>query len=218
MTNVIESPAPQAAGASAGLAELNTLLVSGEVLIAHAAQHRLFALTHRRRIAAVTSGRFIDLSRRLFGGYDPISIRLQDLKDAQMSVGMLSATLTITFSANMSDTAVGEGDTQTLSISGLTKAAAAAVYRICQGEEQAWREKRRVRSMEEMRAQAGGVQIATGVQTPPQPSMPLVGSSGQSTGPQGPAERLAHAKDLLDRHLITDAEYQEIKAKIVGML
>jgi hypothetical protein len=216
MTSATDKSGSLFGGEAAALADLDTMLVSGEVLVAHALQHRLFALTHRRQMAAVTTGRFLYVSRRLLGGFDPVSVRLQDLKDAQLTMGMLSATLTIRYSTNLSDTAVGEGQVHTLTVTGLTKAAAAAVYRVCEGEEQAWREKRRVRSMEEMRAQSGGVQIATGVTAPMPPlPMPVIGGSSQG---QGPAERLAHAKGLLDQHLITDAEYQEIKAKIVGSL
>lgn len=200
---------------SAAMAALNDLLVDGEKLIAVALQHRLFALLHRRQVVAVTSGRFIYLSRRLFGGFDPVSVRLQDLKDARMNVGMLSATLSIEYNANMSDTAADEGDAQVITVTGLVKAPAAAVYRACQAEEQAWREKRRVRSMEEMRARSGGVQIATGVQSA---QSPLSIGGRPIDAAQGPTERLAHAKDLLDQHLITDAEYQEIKAKIIGLL
>ena len=40
---------------------------------------------------------------------------------------------------------------------GLNPEQAQAVYRICQAQDQAWREKRRVREMEELRARSGGV-------------------------------------------------------------
>jgi hypothetical protein len=132
----------------------------------------------------------------------------------QISVGMFTARVTITYSANMSDTAVDEGESQVLEIASLTKTAAGDLYRVCQEQDQAWREKRRVRSMEEMRARSGGVQIATGFNpgglAAAQPMLP--------EAENGPTQRLAHAKDLLDQHLITDAEYQEIKAKIIAGL
>src|SRR5450432_1816861 len=150
-------------GAAAARGELESVLVSDETVEALALQHRLFALFHRRRLAAATSGRFIFLTRRLLGGYDPIGVRWQDLREAGLTVGTFSATVTIAYSANLSDTASGEGETRVIRATGLLKEPAQALYRECQAQEQAWRERRRVRSIEEMRARAGGVQIATGV-------------------------------------------------------
>ena len=99
MTTAAGNPGSLFGGEAVALADLETMLVSGEVLVAHALQHRLFALAHRRQMAAVTTGRFLYLSRRLLGGFDPVSVRLQDLKDAKLTVGMLSATLTIRLSS-----------------------------------------------------------------------------------------------------------------------
>ncbi|HET9160422.1 MAG TPA: SHOCT domain-containing protein [Caulobacteraceae bacterium] len=202
-------------GASGARGQLQSLLVPGEAVVAFAMEHRLYALLHSRHVAAATSGRVIYFKRPLLGGFDPLSIRMQDIKEAAIKVGMFTATVTITYSANMSDTAVDEGETMVLTIASLKKEPAAELYRVCQEQDQAWREKRRVRSMEEMRARSGGVQIAAGIMpgaaaVPPQPALP-----GAETGP---SQRLAHAKDLLDQHLITDAEYQEIKAKIIAGL
>ena len=46
---------------------------------------------------------------------------------------------------------------------GLHKAQAQEVYRACQFQEQAWREKRRVRELEELRAKSGGLHLAGGL-------------------------------------------------------
>ncbi len=201
-------------GARTALAELTTLLVSGETVVASALQHRLFALIHRRTLAAATTGRLIMLKRRLFGGYDPVGVRWQDLREVSLSVGMIAAKVTVAYSANLSDTAMGEGDTRILAIGGLRPEPAQALYRECQAQEQAWREKRRVRSIEEMRAKAGGVQIATGVypqgSDARQADLPLAGPNAES-----PADKLARAKDMQTRGLITDAEFEAIKARIV---
>ena len=43
---------------------------------------------------------------------------------------------------------------------GLRKHEAQQVYTICQAQEQSWREKRRVRDLDELRAQSGGIQSA----------------------------------------------------------
>ena len=87
---------------------------------------------------------------------------------------------------------------------GLRKEQAQAVYRICQGQDQAWREKRRVRELEELRARSGGIQVSAG-------------GLGQARRAEGDSvRRLQEAKQMLDAKLITDAEYEAIKAKIVS--
>lgn len=207
---------PPAAGPAG---QLQTLLTAGETLLAHALQHRLYALIHRREVAAATSTRFIHLTRPLLGGYRPTDIRWQDLKEAQITVGLFTATLTLGYYAGRADTAAAdtEGPVTTLRCASLTIPEAQALYRECQGQELAWREKRRVRAMEEARASSGGVQIATGVygqgagmggEEPPR----LTGAGEE------PVERLARAKAMHTQGLITDAEYEAIKARVVGGL
>jgi hypothetical protein len=195
--------------------QLQTLLIEGESVRAMAVQHRLYALLHRRNVAAATTGRFVFMTRPLLGGYQPVDVRWQDLKDAQLTVGMFSATLTLTYAANLSDTAAGEGAPTVLAATGLRIAEAQALYRVCQAEEQAWREKRRVRSIEEMRAAAGGVQIATGVY--PTAAEPALERRG-AVAPEDPAQRLGKARRMLEEGLINDAEFEAIKARIVGGL
>lgn len=216
MSEVVEYAAPSASAApmSGPGEQVRSLLVEGEGLRAVALEHRLYALTHRRSVAAATSARFVFMRRPLLGGYQPLDFRWQDLKDAQLEVGMFSATVTLTYSANLSDTATGEGETRVLKATGLTRAAAEALYRVCQAEEQAWREKRRVRSMEEMRAAAGGVQIATGVYPGREPGA----ERAQARPGEDPADRLAQARRMLADGLISDAEFETIKARIIAAL
>ena len=79
------------------------------------------------------------------------------------------------------------------------------MYRICQAQDQSWREKRRVRELEELRARSGGIQVSSG------PT-----SSAAAPGSSDAVRRLQDAKQMLDAKLITDAEYEAIKAKIVS--
>src|SRR5258708_34190424 len=90
-----DSPGADDLGLSAALATLQGLLTSGETLEAWAAQRRLYALKNRRTLIAATSGRFISLKRRLFGGYDSADIRWQDLKETRISAGVLAAALVL---------------------------------------------------------------------------------------------------------------------------
>lgn len=189
------------------LEQLRAILVPGETLEAWAVQRRLFALTHRRILVAATSGRLIIIRRGLIGGYTPLDVRWQDVEDAKLDVGIFGADLTTSW-LDREDLASAKHTGATVTVSGLRKAQAERVYRVCQAQEQQWREKRRIRDLDEMRAQAGGVQIG------------MPGSTGSpASGGEGDAlTRLQRAKDMLDNRLITDAEYESIKAKIVDRL
>src|SRR4051812_27130893 len=141
-------------------AELRALLVPGELLQATSYQRRLFALMHRRTIIAATTSRFIGMKRGLIGGYSPLDIRWQDVHDVDLRMGVFGATLTIR--GNTPDDLAVTGQNGGVRVyNGLQKRSAQAVYRICQAQEQAWREKRRVRELEELRAKSGGIHLGT---------------------------------------------------------
>ena len=80
---------------SPGLDAVRSLLIPGERLESYAVQRRLFALTHRRLVVGATSGRLIAVHRGLVSGFMVQDIRWQDLRDAQLQVGIFGATLTI---------------------------------------------------------------------------------------------------------------------------
>lgn len=191
----------------AALQHLRAVLVPGETLEAYAVQRRIFALTKRRTLVAATSGRFIALLRGFFGGFTPIDMRWQDIEDAHLRVGIIGADIIVRAmqredlaSANLAGGAFGAV--------GLRKEQAQQVYRVCQAQSQAWREKRRVRDLDELRAKSGGIQFGT----------PLSGAMGAPADGADPVARLQRAKEMLSGGLITDAEYESIKAKIVDRL
>ena len=196
-------------GLGAALATLRGLLTSGETLEAWAAQRRIYALTHRRICIAATSGRFIYLQRRLFGGYDSADIRWQDLKETRISAGIIAADLTL-IAQNSSDLNIGAEVNRVWSFEGLNKDQAQAMYRICQQHDQVWREKRRVRELEELRAKSGGVQISG--------ASAGYGSTDAAGAESEPTRRLRQAREMLDAKLISDSEFESIKAKIVSGL
>jgi hypothetical protein len=202
---------PQEPSLESAFSTLRGLLTAGETLEAWAAQHRLYALTHRRACIAATSGRFIWLNRRLLGGYESADIRWQDLKETRISAGILAADLTLIAQAS-SDLNIGSEINRVWTFAGLRKDQAQAMYRICQQHDQVWREKRRIRELEELRAKSGGVQIG-GAQGGGQ------AYSGDSAGAESePARRLRQAREMLDAKLITDSEFESIKARIVSGL
>ncbi|HLQ09085.1 MAG TPA: hypothetical protein VK128_08485 [Steroidobacteraceae bacterium] len=199
-----DATAMDGAGLDRPLADLRSVLIPGETLEAWAIQRRLFALSHRRLLIAATSGRLVVLVRRLLAGFDVSTIRWQDLEEVTLSVGVIGADLALRAGKATDLASLGAQGSQRVEFRGLRKEQAQAVYRICQAQDQAWREKRRVRELEELRARSGGIQLMSG-------AAPATGT------PDGDAvRRLREAKQLLDAKLITDAEYEAIKAKIVS--
>jgi hypothetical protein len=203
----------QEPGLESALSTLRGLLTSGETLEAWAVQHRLFALKHRRVCVAATSGRFISLNRRLLGGYESADIRWQDLKETRISAGILAADLTLIAQAT-SDLNIGSEVNRVWTFTGLRKDQAQAMYRICQQHDQVWREKRRIRELEELRAKSGGVQIGSGQSGGGQTNSGAEPAGGESE----PTRRLRQAREMLDAKLITDSEFESIKARIVSGL
>ena len=203
------SPVADDPSLTSALATMRGLLTVGETLEAFAAQHRLFALTHRRECIAATSGRFISLKRRLLGGYESADIRWQDLKETRISAGLLSAELTLVAQSS-SDLNIGAEVNRVWTFAGLCKDQAQAMYRICQQHDQVWREKRRVRELEELRAKSGGVQIG---------NQGGYGGDATAAGAESePTRRLRQAREMLEAKLISDSEFESIKAKIVSGL
>jgi Short C-terminal domain len=188
------------------LEPLRSLLIPGEQLEAYAVQRRIFALTHRRIAIGSTTGRLISTVRGLFGGFTADDVRWQDLNDADIQVGIFGATLSVTAFVTR-DLASAEGAQRTLVFTGLRKDEAQAVYRLCQAQAQSWREKRRVRDLDELRAKSGGIQLGQ-----------AAGLAAGSDAERSPSARLERAKDMLQKGLITDAEFEQIKAKIVAEL
>jgi hypothetical protein len=188
---------------------LESVLVNGEQLEAWAIQRRIFALTNRRILIAATSGRFIVIERGLFGGFKMNDFRWQDLDRVNISNGVFGADISFKASDN-ADLAIGKSYNRFLRYTGLRKDQTQAIYRIAQAQDQSWREKRRIREMEELRAKSGGINLGnfSGNQQPQSQSVP----SEDST------TRLKKAKEMLDGKLITDSEYESIKARIISGL
>ncbi len=191
---------------------LNALLVPGESLVAYAVQRRLFALLHRRILVAATTGRLIQIHRGIFGGYSPVDMRWQDIENAQLRVGTFGADLTIA-TRGRQDLASSAQSMGAIGTPGLRKEQAVQVYRAAQGQEQSWREKRRVRDLDELRAKSGGIQFGSGGGAP----MGAPAGAGGAAG-DDPVARLQRAKEMLAGGLITDSEYESIKAKIVDRM
>ncbi len=187
------------------LTTIESLLTPGESVEAWATQRRIFALTHRRIVLVATSGRFIALTRHLIGGYDAADIRWQDLKEVHIRAGIFGADLSVAAQGS-ADLNIASQGLRSWHYEGLRKSQAQSLYRICQQHDQAWREKRRVRELEELRAKSGGVQFAAAA------------SGAASAPPDDAARRLREAHEMLTAKLITDSEFETIKARIISGL
>lgn len=192
---------------AAAIEHLKTILVPGETLQAVAVQRRGFALTRRRSLVAATTGRFIVVARGLFGGFTPTDVRWQDVEEVHLHVGMLGGDLVVKV-LRRQDLASADQPGGTFITTGLRKDQAESVYRVCQAQSQAWREKRRIRDLDELRAKSGGMQF--GAQAP--------AAAGATADSGDPVARLQQAKEMLSGGLITDAEYEAIKARVVDRL
>ena len=202
------APPAEPVASSPGLDAIQSLLIPGERLESHASRRWVRAKSRRWLVVGASSGRLIAVKRGLISGFTTQDLRWQDLRDAQLQVGIFGATLTVSADQG-NDLAGAEGTPRALSFTGLRKDQAQEVYRACQFQEQAWREKRRVRELEELRAKSGGVHLG-GVG-----GLPAGGGDDASRSPQG---RLQRAKEMFDQGLLTDAEYEQVKARILGEL
>ena len=191
---------------NSALEHLNSVLVTGETLEAWAIQRRLFALTNRRILIAATSGRFIQIKRGLLGGFDMTDFRWQDIGDARIKVGIFGADIFIKIFSS-TDLAISKDSNQVLTLQGFRKEQAEKIYRLAQAHDQSWREKRRIRELEELRAKSGGVTIGSNI-----------GSQKTTNASEDAASKLQQAKQMLDNKLITDSEFESIKAKIISGL
>jgi hypothetical protein len=199
----------QEPGLEKALADLHSVLIPAETVEAWATQRRIFALSHRRMLIAATSGRLIWLVRHLVGGFDVVNLRWQDLAEVNLRVGVFGAELVIR-ADQVTDLAINSSQgSRVITIQGLRKDQAQSVYRICQAQDQAWREKRRIRELEELRARSGGVQLNAG-------GMASGAASAATAGTSDAVRRLQEAKQMLDSKLITDSEYESIKARILA--
>lgn len=181
---------------------VTTTLMADEAVIAQSIQRRPFALFHRRKVVAITSSRIIMIARGLFGGFKMGDIQWKDLRDARIEQNVLPDICGSNLVFRHSNMGVAQ-----LTIDGIESAIASIIYARAQSEEQAWEEKRRVRAMEEVRAAAGGVTVHT--------SQPSSGSAPAPGGNRMIAE-IQQAKAMLDDGTISDAEFQEMKSKILA--
>ena len=184
------------------LAQLATTLMPSETIDAQAIQSRVFALWQRRVVVAITNSRVLVIRRGLFGGFKMSDIQWKDLADVRLEQNVLPNLCGSNLNFKHSNAGAG-----LLHVHGIASDVASTIYSNAQAQEQAWEEKRRVRRMEEVRAAAGGVTVHNA-----HPGSVATAKAG--TGSM--IEEITKAKALLDANVISDAEFNEMKAKILA--
>lgn len=180
---------------------VKTTLMSDETVVAQGIQHRVFALMSRRVTLAITNSRIIIVRRGLIGGFKMSDIQWKDLRDAKMEQNVLDSICGSNLSFRHFNVGAGW-----MNVDGIDSDVASTIYSRAQSEEQQWEEKRRVRAMEEVRAAAGGVTVHTGH------------APAATAAPAGNRmlSEITEAKKLMDAGVISDAEFQEMKSKILA--
>jgi hypothetical protein len=191
------SEAPLPSRIESALAKVPALLTAGEAAMCIIVQlpWPAYLAWSRRQIVVATNQRLIILARGLFGGFTMRDVQWQDLLDAQVTERSATAVFGCEFFAS---TKRGR-----FTVQGLPSARAFGLYRICQEREQEWREKNRVREMEEAHAKAGG----------------LLGGMGMRGGQAGAGammQQLQQLQQLRQTGTISDVELESMKAKILA--
>jgi hypothetical protein len=173
--------------------DVRSVLTENESIF-YVAHQAWTALGQKRDAVAATNNRMIIFQRHRLRGFDFHDFLWEDVENVKINQNMLSSSLDCTLTNG-----------ETYQTSNLVKDQARTLYTICQQKEQEWRERRRVRKMEEERARAGGTQI----------TLPEGGDVGPTAPAEDPVAKLAKAKEMFEKELISEAEYETLKANIL---
>ncbi len=151
-------------------------------------------------LLGATSGRLILITRHLLGGFDVAAIRWQDLEEVTLRVGVLGADLGIRAGKATDLASLGAQGAQQVRIPGAAQGSGAGGLPHLPGAGPGV-----AREAPGTRARGAAGPLGRFIQV------------GAAAGAGDDAvRRLQEAKQLLDAKLITDAEYEAIKAKIVS--
>ena len=173
--------------------EVSKILTPNEEIL-YIATQSMTAMSIKKDSVVVTSTRIIGFSPGVLGRVSFHDYQWRDVLDVSMKQGMLSTEIVI-------ETAAGKQV-----VGSIAKEQAKRLYGIAQQLEQEWREKRRVREMEEARARAGGVYMGM-------PGMPATTAPAEK---EDPMAKLAKAKAMLEQGLISETEYETLKARVLS--
>jgi len=182
--------------------KIEAMLMPDESIVASIVEYRAMALFRRRLSIVITTSRMISVRRKVLGGYRMLDKQWKDLSNAQMDENIFPAL----FGTSL-DFTFFEPAGSSIGIGGGNPDDAAKIYKYSQSQEQAWEEKRRIRGMEENRSFAG-INLGGLFQA--------AGGSSDVSPTDAIANEITSAKSLLASGVISDAEFQEIKSKILS--
>jgi hypothetical protein len=177
--------------------KLRSLLMPDEDVIAQALQRKLCAPFARRKLVAITNRRMLVIARGLPGGFRMQGFPWRELRDVQLWENVLPAVFGATVRLTVSPKG---GEALEVELEGAACDEAAKLYAQAKAQEHAWNEKRRLRDLDEKRAVSGGMILSGG--------FPL--SQG------GSLDELERAKKLFDQGAVDEAEYRQLKTKILS--
>jgi hypothetical protein len=182
--------------------KLKSALMEGEAVVAQGLQLRVFSLFLRRHLVAITNSRIIVIKRSILGGFNMLDHQWKDLRDARYDENIIPNI----FGAQLRFRVI---KSDALFVDGIPSNIASKIYARAQSEEQAWEEKNRIRLMEQQRAASGGTVVK--IDGPNASSSDKLSKSDDSL-----FENLEKIKKLHDGGLINDAEFNELKSKILS--
>ena len=174
-------------------ADVQSILTPDEQILMIAHQDQMAPIV-KKAAAIATNHRLIIFRPAIVGSFNFWDRRWHDIHDVHLKQGMM-----------FSDLVVNALNGETVELDKLDKEEARQIYSICQQQEHYWKEQRRLRDMEEARARAGGVVV--------QAASPTAAASAED-----PMAKLQRAKQMLDAGLIEQAEYDEVKARILSQM
>ena len=180
--------------------DVKSLLTANE-RVERIAHQNSTVIVQRRDAVVCTNNRLIIYRAGWLGKLTFEDFLWQDVLDAHLKEGSFSSTFIV-------NTKAGQR-----SLTNVSKIQARRLYTLCQQREQEWRERRRLRRIEEDRAKAGGVHI----------SAPVAAESRAAENPERGSnveslERLKTATEMFNSNLISESEYEEIRARILKSL
>jgi hypothetical protein len=182
------------------LTRVQQILTSGEE-VSYIAVQKKPMVNITPECVVLTNKRFILYKPKLLGGANFEDYIWRDLKDVQLTEGLMGSTLSL-------QTVAGK----VVAVEYLPKAQARRLYGVAQEMEERVHEERRSRELEDKRAASGGV-VLHGAAAPAAPSQPA------SVPPSDdPVQKLQKLKAMADAGLITPSEYETKKAEILSRL
>lgn len=199
MSRIVDDPSLQSADAKDVLGQVARILTAGEQIIGVAIQNKGKAVMAPKKGALVATGnRLIYLKPKMLGGADFVDFHWREIAEVHLKQGMIAGELII-------ETLEGKKE----EIGNLDKDQASRLYSTCQQMEEEWHEKRRQLELETARAKAGGVYVTSPTGHPQATPAPA---------PEDPVVKLGKAKAMLNQGLITQEEYDAVKAKILAAM